>query len=117
MGFLYYGTNSYAIEMDDRPLAHLKVAMLSLLRAGKCMAFTFDRSAELGNGRETLWISPSTEIRFRFLGGRPPRINEPWVRSIIATADSPTGLRMVTEPADALPDTGGLAHTDVLTAV
>lgn len=117
MGFLYYGTNSYAVEMDDRPLAHLKIAMLSLLRAGKCMAFTFDRSAELGSGRETLWISPSTEIRFRFLGGRPPRINEPWVRTIIATADSPTGLRMVSEPAAALTDTGDLADKGVLTAV
>ena len=117
MGLLYYGTNSYAVEMDDRPLAHLKVAMLRLLRAGKCMAFTFDRSAELGSGRETLWISPSTEIRFRFLGGRPPRINESWVRSIIATADSPTGLRMVTEPAATPADTGAPADTHVLTSV
>ena len=48
MGFLYYGTNSYAVEMDDRPLAHLKVAMLSLLRAGKCMAFTFDQDDRIG---------------------------------------------------------------------
>ena len=109
MGFLYYGNNSYAVEMDDRPLTHLKIALLSLLRAGKCIAFTFDRSAEPGSGRETLWISPSTEIRFRFRGGRPPRINEPWVRAIIATADSPTGLRMVSEPADALADTAVLA--------
>ncbi|KRA24889.1 hypothetical protein ASD65_10965 [Microbacterium sp. Root61] len=103
MGYLYYGNDSYAVEIDDRPLAHLKIAILSLLRAGKSVAFTFDRSAAAGSGRETLWISPSTDIRFRFNGSRVPRINEPWLRSIIATAGTPTGLRLIAE-ADAVPD-------------
>ncbi|MCS5723033.1 ATP-dependent DNA ligase [Herbiconiux sp. CPCC 203407] len=97
MGFLYYGNDSYAIEVDDRPLAHLKIALLSLLRAGKSIAFSFERAPDLGSGRETLWICPSTDIRFRFNGSRPPRINELWVRSIIATAETPTGLRLVDE--------------------
>lgn len=100
MGFLYYGNNSYPVEIDDRPLAHLKVAILSLLRAGKSLAFSFDRPTGAGSGRETLWISPSTELRFRFNGNRPPRINQEWVRSIMATSDNPTGLRMVTEPSE-----------------
>lgn len=98
MGFLYYGNNGYAVAMDDRPLAHLKIAILSLLRAGKSLAFSFDRPASVGSGRETLWISPSTEIRFLFRGSRPPVINDAWLRSIIATADSPSGLRLVPEP-------------------
>lgn len=99
MGYLYYGNNSYAVEIDDRRLAHLKIAILSLLRAGKCLAFCFDRAADVGSGRETLWISPSTEIRFRFHGSRSPRINEQWLRAIMATADAPTGLRLVDEPS------------------
>jgi hypothetical protein len=102
MGFLYYGNNSYAINIDDRPLAHLKIAILSMLRAGKSIAFSFDRATDAGSGRETLWISPSTEIRFLFHGSRPPRINEQWVRSIIASSDAATGMRLVTEPVDAL---------------
>jgi hypothetical protein len=101
MGYLYYGNESYAVEIDDRPLAHLKIALLSLLRAGKSVAFSFERPADIGSGRETLWISPSTDIRFRFNGGRPPRINEPWVRAMIATAEAPTGLRLVVEPDEA----------------
>ncbi|MFM9876984.1 MAG: ATP-dependent DNA ligase [Rhodoglobus sp.] len=100
MGFPYYGNNSYAVEIDDRALAHLKVAMLTLLRAGKCLAFCFDRSADIGSGRETLWISPSTEIRFLFRGSRVPTINHEWLRRIIATADAPTGLRLVPEPQE-----------------
>lgn len=100
MGVLYYGNNSYAVEMDDRPLAHLKCAMLSLLRAGTSMAFSFDRPVSIGSGRETLWISPTTEIRFRFHGSRPPQINEEWAQAIIATADTSAGLHMVPEKAD-----------------
>ena len=100
MGFLYYGNNSYSVEIDDRPLAHLKIVLLSRLRAGKSAAFSFDRSTDIGSGRETLWISPSTEIRFRFNGNRSPRINEHWLQLIAATADAPTGLRLVTEPAE-----------------
>lgn len=104
MGFLYYGNNSYAVEIDDRPLAHLKVAVLTLLRANKSIAFSFERPMEQGSGRETLWISPSSEIRFRFNGSRPPLINEPWVRSIIATSEAPTGMRMVVEPSEVVED-------------
>ena len=102
MGILYYGNSSYAIEIDDCPLAHLKIVLLSLLRAGKSVAFCFDRSTEIGSGRETLWISPSTEMRFRFSGNRAPRINEKWLKLIAATADAPTGLRLVAEPIEAL---------------
>jgi hypothetical protein len=100
MGFLYYGNDSYAIEIDDRRLAHLKIALLTLLRAGKSIAFSFERPIELGSGRETLWISPSTNLRFRFNGSRPPTVNETWVRAMIATAGAPTGLRLVDEPDD-----------------
>ena len=100
MGYLYYGSNSYAVEIDDRPLAHLKIAILSALKAGKCLAFCFDRTTADGSGRETLWISPSTEIRFRFNGSRSPQINEVWLRNIIATADAATGLRLVPEMED-----------------
>jgi hypothetical protein len=104
MGFLYYGNNSYAVEIDDRPLAHLKIAVLTLLRANRSIAFSFERPVEQGSGRETLWISPASEIRFRFNGSRPPIINELWVRAIIASAEAPTGMRMVAEPAEVVED-------------
>lgn len=98
MGLLYYGNNGYTVEIDDRALTHLKIAVLTLLRAGKSVAFCFDRPVSQGSGRETLWISPSTELRFRFNGTRSPWVNELWLRSIMTTADSDTGLRLVAEP-------------------
>lgn len=101
MGYLYYGTTSYRVEMDDRALAHLKIAMLTLLRAGQSLAFSFVRPPEAGSGRETLWICPTTDIRFRFNGSRAPAVNEPWVRRIIETAKTPAGMRMVSETPEA----------------
>ena len=98
MGYLYYGTNNHPVELDDRPLSHLKIALLTLLRAGKSVSFSFTRPTRAGSGRETLWISPSTEIRFLFAGTRPPTVNELWVWQIMETADSPTGMRMLPEP-------------------
>jgi hypothetical protein len=100
MGVLYYGNSSYSVEIDDRPLSHLKIVVLSMLRAGMGVAFSFERPLDAGSGRETLWISPSTEIRFRFNGSRPPRINQAWLRALIATVDAPTGLHLVAEPAE-----------------
>lgn len=104
MGHLYYGSDSYSVEIDDRTLAHVKIALLTLLRAGKCIAFSFERGVSGGGGRETLWISPSSELRFRFSGSRPPRLNEVWVRSLIASAEAPTGMRLVPEPVETLAD-------------
>lgn len=98
MGYFYYGAAAYAIEIDDRPLAHFKIATLTLVRAGESFAFSFVRPASIGSGRETLWICPTTDIRFRFNGNRAPKINELWVRLIIESAVAPTGMVLVPEP-------------------
>ncbi len=98
LGFLYYGSSDHSVEIDDRALAHVKVAMMSLLRAGHSFAFSHPRPASRGGGRETLWISPSIELRFRFLGSRPPKINADWLQAVIDTADSHTGMRLLSEP-------------------
>jgi hypothetical protein len=98
VGFIYYGSSEYEVEIDDRELAHLKVAILTALRAGHRIAFSFVNPPSHGGGRETLWISPSSDLRFKFLGGRAPRINEEWVRLILDTVNSPTGMHLVDEP-------------------
>ncbi|MFB9285251.1 DUF7882 family protein [Pseudoclavibacter helvolus] len=107
MGFMYYGSQSHELEIDDRPLAHLKIALLSLLRAGHSVAFSTSRPAGQGSGRETLWISPATDLRFRFVDGRLPAINDQWVRAIIGSADSAAGMRICPEPAHANPLAAG----------
>ena len=77
MGYLYYGSQGHELESGDRPLAHLKIALLSTLRAGQSVPFSTQHPVPpTGQVRETIWISPHTDLRFRFIGGRAPRINE-----------------------------------------
>jgi hypothetical protein len=97
MGTLFYGTDNYGMELDDRALAHLKVALLTLLRAQQSVALTIARPVSQGSGRDTMWITPTTDLRFHFSGNRPPRINETWVRAIISTANTPSGMRLPAE--------------------
>ncbi|KQR63893.1 hypothetical protein [Frigoribacterium sp. Leaf172] len=103
MGTLFYGTDRYGVELDDRALAHLKVALLTLLRAQQSVALTIARPVSQGSGRDTMWINPTSDLRFHFSGNRPPRINESWVRAIIATANTPSGMRLPAEDEAAQP--------------
>lgn len=48
MGFFHFGAPAHEIEIEDRPLAHLKIAILSLLRAGHRTALTLARPTSLG---------------------------------------------------------------------
>lgn len=100
MGYLYYGSHRHAVEIDDRPLAHVKEALLLLLREGHGVAFSVTIPTSQGGGRETLWISPTTDIRFLFSGGRSPTLNESWVQAIVEAARSQTGMHMVPEPTE-----------------
>jgi hypothetical protein len=109
MGYLAYGDDKHPIEIEDRALAHLKIAILSLLRANKSVAFSYTRSVSEGSGRETLWLNPMSQIRFHFNGSRPPRINDAWVRAILATASASTGLLLI-------PETEAIAIRPILTA-
>lgn len=109
MGSFYFGNNEYKIDIDDRALAHFKIALLSVLRKGASVAFSFSRAVSHGGGRETLWITPTSQIRFRFTGSRPPAINEQWVREIIQSSLTPRGMYLMSE----MPDTGELLETEV----
>ncbi|PPF74900.1 ATP-dependent DNA ligase [Pseudoclavibacter sp. Z016] len=98
MRFFYFGAQAQAREIEDRPLAHLKIAVLSLLRAGHSTALTLARPNSLGGGRETLWMTPMTDVRFRFIASRAISVDEAWVRSIIETASIPSRLRLCSPP-------------------
>jgi hypothetical protein len=100
MGFLHIGSSGWAIQVDDRALAHLKVVILSELRRGKGVSFTFCHSVGEGSGRETFWINPGTDLRFQFFGGRAPHLNRAWLNQMAEACNSGTGLYLMEEPAE-----------------
>ena len=53
-----------------------------------------------GGGRTSVWVHPRSNLVFTFNGGRPPTLNRAWLEALMSTANSPTGLYVVPEPAE-----------------
>ncbi|MGD8165945.1 ATP-dependent DNA ligase [Herbiconiux sp. P16] len=100
MGFLYIGNSGWAVEIDDRALAHLKVVILTELRNGNGISFSCSNPASKGSGRETFWITPGTDIRFQFFGSRCPRLNRIWLQKMVESCTASTGLFIMAEPVE-----------------
>ena len=100
MGKFIYGTPSISVDFDDRLLAHLKVVIMSKIRRGESLSFSWEYTAAAGSGHSTIWINPSIPLQFDFAGGKEPRLNRAWVDELVRLANSPSGLRPTAEPAE-----------------
>jgi hypothetical protein len=89
-----------AFPFGDRTLAHLRVAFALQLRDGPGFFFSWQRRAQEGGGRFTLWVPAAEAILFEFEGSREPSINRAWVSAIMGTPGAGHGLRLVTEPPE-----------------
>ncbi len=100
MGKLIYNSSSRELDIDDRTLAHLRVAILNKLRRSESFAMTWEHGVENGSGRTTLWLHESVPLQFVFSGNRPPALNRLWIEQMLLTANSTAGLHFVPEPAE-----------------
>lgn len=99
MGRLIYNSSNREIEIDDRVLAHLRVAIVNKLRRSESFAMTWEHGVENGSGRTTLWLHPSIPpLQFVFSGNRQPKLNRIWIERLLLQANSPAGLQFVPEP-------------------
>jgi hypothetical protein len=57
--------------------------------------------AAAGSGHSSIWIHPTIPLQFNFLGNREPRLNRAWVEELMQLANTPAGLRLTPEPAEA----------------
>ena len=97
MGKLIYGTMATSVELDDRVLAHLRMAIVTKLRRGE--PFMFELEMGEGIGRRTLWMHPSLPIQFVYDRGRDAAaLNRAWVEALVVAASTEAGLRVVPEP-------------------
>lgn len=98
MGKLIYGSPGTTIEIEDRALAHIKVAIISKLRRDEKFALTWKHGQEGGGGRSTIWLHPSIPLQFVFNGSKQPTLNKAWIEELMVTANSANGLQLVPEP-------------------
>ena len=99
--FIYEGGPK--VELEDRALTHLQLVIMAKLRRGEPFCFTWREDMSVGGGRTTVWLHPESALVFKFTGSRQPPINRTWVDALAFTSNSPGGLYLVHEPAEAAP--------------
>lgn len=108
MGRLTY-EGSQKVEIEDRALTHLQIVITAKLRRGEPFALSWKDDISTGGGRSTVWVNPHSAIVFKYHGGRQPAINRAWVDALTQTANAPSGLYLVPEPAPYRGDAAGPA--------
>ncbi|MFJ4225242.1 ATP-dependent DNA ligase [Microbacterium sp. NPDC089695] len=98
MGRLIYEGNQ-KVEIEDRALTHLQLVITSKLRRGEPFAFSWKDDMSTGGGRSTVWINAHSALAFKYHGSRQPELNRAWIEALTQTANTPSGLYLVPEPA------------------
>lgn len=96
MGYLNYAAST-EYEIEDRTLAHLKVAVGLKLRRQESFFLSWSNPVERGSGRISLWLSPDIPLIFRFAGSRSPELNETWLSVLAQLSHTPRGLVLISE--------------------
>ncbi|MGN6274137.1 MAG: DUF7882 family protein [Protaetiibacter sp.] len=95
MGTLFYADQ--AIEMDDRTLAHLKVAVVTKLRRGESFTLSWTHAEDQPVGRTTIWMHESIPLRFEFDEPQPPQLHREWIEEILRSANTTGGIQLTAE--------------------
>lgn len=103
MGTLYYGDSGTPIGIEDRALAHLKVAITTKLRRNESFTFSWRHTDEQARGRSTLWMHPSIPLRFVFDEPERPELSRRWIEELMRSANSTGGIELVPEYLDTEP--------------
>lgn len=98
MGTLFYADQ--AIEMDDRTLAHLKIAVVTKLRRGESFTLSWRHLPDEPAGRTTVWMHEAIPLRFEFLEPEAPALSRAWVEDILRSANSTGGIELTAESVE-----------------
>ena len=102
MGKFIYGIPSVEVEIDDRVLAHLKVAITNKLRRNEGFTFTWTNDNEDSDTtHSSVWLDEGIPVSFEIGGAEDPPLNREWLEQLTRTANSPAGLKITPEPKPA----------------
>lgn len=103
VGTLYYGDSGTPIGIEDRALAHLKIAVTTKLRRGESFTLSWQHADDQPRGRSTLWLHPSIPLRFVFDEPEAPDLSRNWIEDLMKSANSTGGIQLVPELLDTDP--------------
>lgn len=99
MGTIQYGGGS-EIHIEDRALAHLKVAISTKLRRNESFTLSWRHPDGDAPGRSTIWLHPSIPLRFIFDDVETPDLNAKWLQALMIEASSSGGISLTDEVTD-----------------
>lgn len=90
MGTMVHG--SIAVDFEDRLLAHLQIVIVQRFRRNEPLVMSWLDSLAIGDGRSSLWMTPTLPVYFKFAGSKVPTIDPQWLNRLSESAASSTGL-------------------------
>ena len=92
MGTLYYGDSGTPVEVEDRALAHLKIAITTKLRRGESFMLSWRHGPDQPRGRSSLWLHPAIPLRFVFEESEAGELDRQWIEDLMRSANSGGGI-------------------------
>lgn len=86
-----------SVEFEDRLLSHLQIVIVQRFRRNEPIIVSWLDALSVGDGRSSMWMTPTLPVYFKFAGSRVPAIDEKWLKQLSDSAASSTGL-IVTSP-------------------
>src|SRR6187549_3650446 len=99
MGTMVHG--SVSVDFEDRLLSHLQIVIVQRFRRNESLVISWLDSLAVGDGRSSMWMTPSQPVYFKFAGSRVPEIDRKWLQQLSESAESSPGL-VVTSPTGEL---------------
>ncbi len=96
MGELIYGSGT-SYDLDDRTLAHIRVAVGAKLRRQESFYLSWLASGRPDTARVSIWLAPSIPLQIHFLGNTPPKINAVWIRALELSSVGDRGMVVMAE--------------------
>ena len=106
VGTLYYGDSGTPVEIEDRALAHLKIAITTKLRRGESFMLSWRHASGEPRGRSSLWLHPAIPLRFVFEEVEAPELSREWIEELMRSANSGGGIVIDQRELQALERTG-----------
>jgi hypothetical protein len=100
VGTLYYGDSGTPIGIEDRALAHVKIAITTKLRRAESFSLSWIHPEDQARGRSTIWLHPSIPLRFVFDAPDAPELSRDWIEELMRSANSTGGVMLVEEHID-----------------
>jgi hypothetical protein len=106
VGSIIYGI-APAIIIEDRALRHVQAVIIAKLRRNESFSFNWDNEPDVDGAVDTpkpaqhgsVWLSKSSMLYFSYDNPRTEALNPPWLDLLTRAASTPSGLRVLPEPA------------------